>query len=149
MPLGHSYFKHTSKKSQWSCLLAAFFFCATARSASLIHLEVNDRADGGYQQQAHEQFLHLLLLSYQDLLGFYRHYLSTAHLSRLPIPAYHPSASAFPVSTFSVSALSSSRFPSFHLPCFPVPTFSVFQYPLFQLPLFTRYCPFAESNSSR
>src|SRR5450759_3664189 len=42
----------------------------------------------------------------------------TASLSRLPIPASHPSASAF-----SVSALSSSQFPSFHLSSFPVSTF--------------------------
>jgi len=32
-------------------LLAAVLVCAAARSASFIHLEVNDRADGGYQQQ--------------------------------------------------------------------------------------------------
>jgi hypothetical protein len=35
-----------------ACLLAGLLACAAARSASFIHLEVNDRADGGYQQQA-------------------------------------------------------------------------------------------------
>ena len=50
-------------------LLAGLLVCAAARSASFIHLEVNDRADGGYQQQAQKYFFHHFLPLYQELLG--------------------------------------------------------------------------------
>src|SRR5450759_2296394 len=101
-----------------ACLLAAVLVCAAARSASLIHLEIYDRADGGYQQQAHKQFLH-------PFLPYIKIFLDSICISCLPLP--------YPGSPFTppIPRLPLCQFPLFHLPSFQVSIFQVSHHPLF------------------
>jgi hypothetical protein len=106
-----------------ACLLAAVLVCAAARSASFIHLEIYDRADGGYQQQAHKQFLH-------HFLPYINVFLDSIYISCLPLP-YPGSPFTPPIPRLTFYQFPPSQFALFHLPGFQVSIFQVSQHPLF------------------
>lgn len=114
-----------------ACLLAALLVCAAARSASFIHLEVNDRADGGYQQKAPKQFLH-------HFLPHIKIFLDSIYSSCLP-PSCPSSPFTPPIPRLPLYQFAPSEFPLFDLPGFQVSIFQVTQH---QLLLFSSiHCP--------